>query len=264
MLGTQLFGKSDRGLLRADNEDDFLVSPEFLLCVVSDGMGGAPAGECASRIFTETAMEVFSGFSCRSEQETVELVQRAFLAANERIRQHTKQTPHHQGMGCTAEILAMAEDKFVIGHIGDSRTYRCRNNQLQQLTQDHTYLSEVLGNGSISPANWRKHALGHAISRAVGGEEKLSLDIIRGQMVFGDLYLLCSDGLTDMVQDSVIEGVLSSGVELPMKVETLVNLANSAGGHDNITIVLTEVGDQNLEARSLERQSRSAGRLQNL
>jgi len=243
MLGIQLFGKSDRGILRADNEDDFLVSPEFLLCVVSDGMGGAPAGEHASRIFTETALEVFSEFRCRSEQDTLELVQRAFLAANERIRQHTKETPHHQGMGCTAEILAMAEDKFVIGHIGDSRTYRCRNGHLQQLTRDHTYLSEVLRNGGASPANSRKHTMGHAISRAVGTEDKLSLDIIRGQMVSGDIYLLCSDGLTDMVQDSLIESVLSSGIELPMKVQTLVNMANSAGGHDNVTIVVTEVRD---------------------
>ena len=138
----------------------------------------------------------------------------------------------------------MAGDKFVVGHVGDSRMYRCRNNRLQQLTRDHTYLSEVLGKESINSANLRKHSVGHAISRAVGGEENLSLDIIRGQMVLGDQYLLCSDGLTDMLQDSVIEGVLSSRIELPMKVETLVNMANSAGGHDNITVVVSEVGDQ--------------------
>jgi protein phosphatase len=244
MLGIQFYGASDRGLLRADNEDDFLVSPEFLLCVVSDGMGGAPAGEHASRLFTETAQEVFSKYKSRSEQETLQLVQRAFLAANERIRQHAKQTPQHLGMGCTAEMLAFAEDKFVIGHVGDSRTYRCRDGHLQQLTRDHTYLSEVLGSGSASSDSLRKHAFGHAISRAVGGDDNLSLDIIRGQVVSGEIYLLCSDGLTDMVKDPVIESVLSSGIELPMKVQTLLNMANSAGGHDNITIVVSEVRDQ--------------------
>ena len=130
---TACFGKTDTGLRRSNNEDAFIVRPELGLCLVADGMGGAAAGELASNIFAETTLEVFSKTRGQPEQETFELVQRAFAWTNERILNHVKENPHHQGMGCTAELVAFSDESFVLGHMGDSRTYRFRTGQLKQL-----------------------------------------------------------------------------------------------------------------------------------
>jgi len=238
---TVCFGKTDTGLRRSNNEDAFIVRPELGLCLVADGMGGAAAGELASSIFAETTLEVFSKAEGQSEQETLELVQRAFAWTNERILNHVKENPHHQGMGCTAELVAFSDESFVLGHMGDSRTYRFRTGQLKQLTQDHSLVQDQLDQGLITPAEARNHPMRNVILRALGVKESLALDVLRGKTLSGDLFLLCSDGLTDMVDDTLIEEVLSSTMLLPQKVEKLIDLANSAGGRDNITVVLCEV-----------------------
>jgi protein phosphatase len=235
------FGKSHPGLKRSNNEDAFMLRPELGFCLVADGMGGAAAGELASSIFAETTLEVFSQAEGQSEQETIELVQRAFGWANERILDHVKENPHHHGMGCTAELVSFSDDSFVLGHMGDSRTYRFRNLQLKQLTEDHSLVQDQLDQGLITPAEARNHPMRNVILRALGVKESLSLDIVTGKTLSGDLFLLCSDGLTDMVDDTLIQEVLSSAMVLPQKVEKLIESANSAGGHDNITVVLSEV-----------------------
>ena len=235
------FGKSDRGLKRSNNEDAFVVRPDLGLCLVADGMGGAAAGELASSIFAETTLEIFSKVEGQSEQETLEIVQRAFGWANERILNHVKENPHHQGMGCTAELVVFSDESFVIGHIGDSRTYRFRTGALKQLTRDHSVVQDQLDKGLINPSEARNHPMRNVILRAVGIKESLSLDLVKGKIKSGDLFLLCSDGLTDMVDDTLIQEVLSSTMALPQKVEKLIDLANSAGGYDNITVVLSEV-----------------------
>ena len=235
------FGKSDSGLRRSKNEDTFIVRPELGFCLVADGMGGAAAGELASRIFAETTLEVFSKTEGQSGKDTLELVQRAFSWANERILNHVKENPHHEGMGCTAELVVVSNEGFVLGHMGDSRTYRFRNGQLKQLTEDHSLVQDQINQGLITPAEARNHPMRNVILRALGVKESLALDLVRGKTLRGDLFLLCSDGLTDMIDDSLIENVLSSTMVLPQKVEKLVELANSAGGHDNITVVLSRV-----------------------
>ncbi|MBW1746798.1 MAG: serine/threonine-protein phosphatase [Deltaproteobacteria bacterium] len=197
-----LVGKSDSGLKRRNNEDRFMVRSELGFCLVADGMGGAAAGEIASRIFAETTLEIFSTSAGRSEKETIELVQRAFNFANERILSHVKKNPHHKGMGCTAELMAFSDKGFVIGHIGDSRTYCLRDGQLKQLTQDHSLVQNQIEQGLITPAEARNHPLRNVILRAVGIKKKLALDLVRGITFSGDLFLLCSDGLSDMIDDN--------------------------------------------------------------
>jgi serine/threonine protein phosphatase PrpC len=238
---TACFGKTDTGLRRSNNEDAFIVRPELGFCLVADGMGGAAAGEIASGLFAETTSEVFSGAKAQSEQEMLELVQRAFARANERILNHVKENPHHQGMGCTAELVAFSDESFILGHMGDSRTYRFRTGQLKQLTQDHSLVQDQIDKGLITAAEARNHPLRNVIVRALGVNESLALDLLRGKTLSGDLFLLCSDGLTDMVDDTLIQEVLSSTMALHQKVEKLIGLANSAGGYDNITVVLSEV-----------------------
>lgn len=235
------YGKTDAGLVRPNNEDTFLVKSQLGFCLVADGMGGAAAGELASRIFAETALEVFSNGNDKSENKTLEKVQKTFHFANERILKHVEENPHHQGMGCTAEFIAFHEQGFVLGHIGDSRTYRNRSSQLKQLTKDHSLVQDQIDQGLISPEEARNHSMRNVIFRAVGVEDTFALDIIKGETFSGDLFLLCSDGLTDMVDDSQISKILSSATDLPQKTEALIKMAMSAGGKDNITVVLTEI-----------------------
>jgi PPM family protein phosphatase len=234
------FGTTDRGLRRPNNEDAFLVKPEFGFCLVADGMGGAAAGELASQIFSETTLEVFST-SDLSNSDPVHLVQQSFILANARILKHTDEIPEHKGMGCTSELMAFSGDKFILGHMGDSRTYRLKNGQLKQLSQDHSLVQEQLNKGLITPEEARKHTMKNVILRAVGVDETPALDLVRGNLSVGDLFLLCSDGLTDMVEDADISTVLESKALLKQKAEKLIELAKAAGGHDNITVVLIEI-----------------------
>jgi serine/threonine protein phosphatase PrpC len=258
------FGKTDTGLVRQHNEDTFLIKPDMGFCLVADGMGGAAAGELASRIFSETALEVFlkaKGRSeteireqaptstenngdvtiIRSETEILNQVQRTFNLANERILNHVKETPEHKGMGCTAELIAFYDKDFVIGHLGDSRSYRIQNGRLKQLTKDHSLVQEQIDQGLISPEEARNHTFRRVITRAIGVEERFDPDILRGKTNSGDLFLLCSDGLTDMVDDYQIHKILSLPVDLVQKTEKLVEMAKSSGGRDNITVVLSEI-----------------------
>ncbi len=241
MLAIQFSGGSHVGLRRRDNEDAYVVRPDLNFCAVADGMGGAAAGEEASRIFVETAEEVFSNTERISQDEGAQLVQKAFSWANERILDHVKRHPEHKGMGCTAELLAFFDSGFVLGHMGDSRTYRLRNGQFRQVSKDHSFVQDQLDQGLISQEEARNHRMRNIVLRAVGVKSELALDVIRGNVYAGDRFLLCSDGLTDMVQDADIEAVLVSGETLARQVDTLIELAKSGGGKDNVTVAIVHV-----------------------
>ena len=235
------YGKSDLGLRRSNNEDTFLVRTELGLSILADGMGGAAAGELASQIFVDTGLEIFTGAHARTEQQGLELLHKCYKLANERILRHVIENPRHEGMGCTAELLLFVDEKFVLGHVGDSRTYLYRNGQLRQLTKDHSLVQDQLDKGLITPAQARKHRLRNVILRAVGTQETLVVDFIRGKASPGDIFLLCSDGLTDMIDDRAILEVLSLPATIPEKTEALIRSAIAAGGYDNVTVILTEV-----------------------
>lgn len=241
MVDIRFCGKTDTGIRRLENEDVFVVFPELNLCALADGMGGAAAGELASRIFAEAVAETFSMARQRSERESMELVEQTYRVANERMVDHTRENPGHKGMGCTAELLAFFDQGYVLGHVGDSRTYLFRDGQLKRLTNDHSVVQLQVDQGLITPGDARTHPLRNVILRAVGTNEVLEVDLIRGRVLSGDLFLLCSDGLTDMVEDKVLQEVLAGDLRLPQKADRLVELANSAGGHDNVTVVLGEV-----------------------
>ena len=236
-----VFGKTDVGLRRKNNEDTFIVSPDKGYCLVSDGMGGSAAGELASSIFAETALEQFTGEPLINEQEIVNEIKQTFLVANEQILLHVKDNPDHKGMGCTGEIIAFWEQGFVIGHVGDSRSYRHRSGRMTQLTRDHSLVQDQVDQGRLTPEKARTHPYRNVINRAVGISDELSLDILKGKIRPGDIYVLCSDGLTDMVDDDTMQDILNSDLTLEQKTDTLVQTALSAGGRDNVTVVLAEV-----------------------
>lgn len=241
MKKIKYFGKSHTGLVRKNNEDTFVIEPDLHFCLVADGMGGAAAGELASGIFAESAHGIFGGCEISSDKNALENIQKAFQLANENILYHVAHNPHHEGMGCTAELITFFGQDFVLGHMGDSRTYRLRKGLLEQLTKDHSLVQEQIDKGELTPEQARNHSLRNVILRAVGIEESPALDIIRGKIYPDDMFLLCSDGLTDMLEDDVIGNVLRSDGSLSQKTEKLIELANIAGGKDNITVVLAEV-----------------------
>ena len=238
-LKIQGIGKTDVGLKRTNNEDAFVVRPDLGFWAVADGMGGAAAGEVASRIFVETATEAFASNSTAETQ--MDRVKNAFTLANRRMLDHVALHPDHAGMGCTAEILAISGDDIFIGHIGDSRTYRLRNAELKQLSVDHSLVAEQIKQGLISEQDARGHAMRHVILRAVGNKEPIELDLLKGKGLPGDIFLLCSDGLTDMVDDAAIQKCLTQEESLQALADQLIELAKAAGGKDNITVVLVKL-----------------------
>jgi PPM family protein phosphatase len=241
MQGIVSVGKTDVGLRRTNNEDSFVVRPGLTFVSVADGMGGAASGEVASRIFSETAIEIFSRNKTRSEEEMFNVVQTAFRAANDRIFETAQKNPEYRGMGCTAELLAFHNLRYVLGHVGDSRTYLFRQGQLRQMTKDHSLVQGQLDQGLITPDEALRHAHRNVILRAIGVDQVLEVDLLKGICMTGDIFLLCSDGLTDMVEDSVVMGTLSLDIDIGRKAEQLIDAAKSAGGNDNVTVVLCEV-----------------------
>lgn len=233
-------GKTDVGLRRTNNEDAYIIQKDAAFSAVSDGMGGAAAGEIASLIFVQTAQEVF-GTLPLSEQETYISVQEVFRLGNERILDHVTANPDHKGMGCTAELIGFYDDRYVIGHIGDSRTYLFRDGTLRQITKDHSLVQSQLDQGLISQEEARRHSLRHIVLRALGIGTAVSLDIIRGKILPRDIFLLCSDGLTDMIDDAAINDIMRAGKNLVTTIDLLIEAAKTAGGKDNITVVLCEV-----------------------
>jgi protein phosphatase len=234
------FGRTDQGRLRVKNEDSILVDQDAGFCLVADGIGGTAAGDIASQMFAHAAQKVFSA-EHETEDRISQLIQKTFLMANDAILKHVKTHPGCEGMGCTAELLALCEDRFVLGHMGDSRVYRLRGGELKQLTKDHSLVQEQLEQGLITPEEASHHALKNVILRAVGIRKNPSLDVLRGNTFPGDLFLLCSDGLSDMISDPLIFKHLNSGSDIRDTVENLISEANANGGKDNISVVLARI-----------------------
>jgi protein phosphatase len=241
-LKVRSFGKSDTGLVRSENQDVLVIEPELGLFLVADGMGGAASGELASSIFAQAALKIFSALKAHSEQERSDAVQAAFKLAHEKIQDHVRKHPDDQGMGCTAELATFFDESCCLGHVGDSRTYLLRGDELRQLTRDHSLVQDQIDHGLITSEQAKSHPLRNAILRSVGVDENLAVDFIRGDILRDDIFLLCTDGLTSMLDEILIRQVISAKLSLSQKVNRLIEEANSAGGHDNITVVLCEIG----------------------
>jgi len=228
------------GMVRPNNEDALYVNPEEGILSVADGMGGAAAGEVASSIFIEQIHNIPDMLG-KKQLEGVEFVKDVFLAANRSIIQHVEKNPAHAGMGCTAELLIFCADGYVLGHVGDSRTYLFRHGIIRRLGRDHTLVQEQMDQGMLSLEEAASHPMKNVILRAVGINDTLMVDIIRGKYQNGDIFLLCSDGLTDMIPDSQIAMILSHAESPATMAARLVDSANKAGGRDNITAVVSLV-----------------------
>jgi protein phosphatase len=238
MIRIESSARTDVGLRRSSNEDAFVSAAEHGILALADGMGGAASGEVASGIFVDTVRERMAGGPRSVPAEAEEFVRKTFLLANQRIRDLAAREPEHRGMGCTGEMVVFTGDRYVVGHVGDSRVYLFREGRLRQVTKDHSFVQEQVDHGRITPGQARVHPYRHMILRAIGIHDPLDVDLASGKAYPGDIFLLCSDGLSDMVGDPVIEERLASGLSLEEKADLLVRDACDAGGHDNVTVVL--------------------------
>jgi serine/threonine protein phosphatase PrpC len=222
---------TDTGLQRRANEDSLLArSPLF---VVADGMGGAQAGEVASRI----AVESFHGGLGDSSAPEERLAANA-LAANARIHELSQRNAEHAGMGTTLTAIYVGEEEVAIAHVGDSRAYCLRDGELLRLTDDHSLVDELIREGRLTPEEAEEHPQRSIITRALGPEETVEVDTRSFRARPGDVYLLCSDGLTSMVPEVRLAEILLAHRRLSDAGEALIAEANRAGGRDNITVIL--------------------------
>jgi len=228
------------GLVRSLNEDSYFADNRLNCFLVADGMGGQAAGELASSIMRETVEELCSCSAGRSSTDLQGMIARCFMTANVRILAHVKEVQSHAGMGCTADLLAFGDTAFVLGHVGDSRCYRLRERNLEQLSRDHTLVQSQFDQGLISKEQAKTHSMKNVLLRVVGVKKELEVDFIHGSVSPGDIFLLCSDGLTGMVDDQKILEILSYDGPLSLKATMLIDEALYAGGRDNVTVILIE------------------------
>jgi serine/threonine protein phosphatase PrpC len=244
---------TDTGLRRSANQDSGYASPRLL--VIADGMGGAAAGDLAS----SEVMHIIRKLDHDLEGDAMTALEQAVANANARLGELIAADPAVEGMGTTLEAMVWDGEKFAVAHVGDSRAYRLRGGELTQISTDHTFVQSLVDEGKISKAEARVHPHRSLLLRAMLGRDDNSADLSWLQPMLGDRYLLCSDGLTDMVSDDVIRRALMSET-IDMAATELVRLALEAGGYDNVTVVIGEFVEAGTEPD--ERLSSSDGQPQ--
>jgi PPM family protein phosphatase len=241
---------SDTGKKRRRNEDSYVVAPP--LFAVADGMGGAQAGEVASKL-AAAALEDTDPGSIAGPEKVTSLIQEA----NRRVYERAANDPSTSGMGTTMTVALVEGDEVTIGHVGDSRAYVVRNGELEQLTEDHSLVNELLKSGKLSREEAEMHPQRSVITRAVGTDPDVDVDAFTVSTGEGDVFLLCSDGLTDMVADEdILEIVEKHREDLDRATKALVSAANRGGGEDNITVIAFAIaagsGDETLRMPAAE------------
>ena len=229
-------GLSDVGRHRQANEDSYFMSAPVY--AVADGMGGAQAGEVASRIAVEQ-FESMGGPGAGPEATLAEIAR----TANRRIHELARADQSRAGMGTTLSAAMVSGDEVSIGHVGDSRIYRFRDDRLERLTTDHSYVQELVSQGRLTPEEAEVHPQSAIITRALGPEPEVEVDTFTIEGHDGDIYLICSDGLTGMVREGPMADILRGAGSLDDAASELVHVANENGGRDNITVVLFRLGE---------------------
>jgi protein phosphatase len=231
------FERSDTGRARRENEDSFYASSPMF--AVADGMGGAQAGEVASQLAVEVLQQGLPEREGSVEQRLRELV----VEANARINALSRTDDQRAGMGTTMTLVYVGEHEISVAHVGDSRLYRLRDGRFERLTDDHTLVEELVRQGKLTPQEADNHPQRSIITRALGPEAAVEADSHTWPARDGDVYLICSDGLTSMIPEAQVGELLASERSLPEAGRALIEAANAAGGRDNITVILFRLED---------------------
>lgn len=228
--------RSDIGLVRAVNEDSFLVTD--VLFAVADGLGGHEAGEVASRMAIDLLEEHLPYF----RSNPADKLRETFTRINTAIHQRSMSDENCKGMGITLTALLIQDGTAYIGHVGDSRAYLVRDNVIYQLTEDHSVVGELVRLGLLTKGEAKTHPQRHLLTRAIGTLPEVDIEIVNSKIEPGDRFILCTDGLSEAIEDSGILDVVTSNQTPPQVVDELINLANRNGGHDNVTVIAVFVG----------------------
>lgn len=235
---------TDTGKTRKVNEDSFFVSninddPSIVYCIIADGMGGHNAGEVASKIAIEQISDYIQKAYNKdlSQNQVINVLQHSMNIANRAIYAKALESDDCYGMGTTAVICLVHQDDAFIAHIGDSRAYIIRDNNMYQITTDHSMVEELVSNGTITREQADCHPQKNVITRALGDKSDVKADIYIHTYAKNDIILICTDGLTNMLRDSEILAEMTECEDMQSAVEKLVHLSNDRGGLDNITVV---------------------------
>ncbi|MEA3247313.1 MAG: Stp1/IreP family PP2C-type Ser/Thr phosphatase [Gemmatimonadota bacterium] len=236
--------RSDVGMVRSGNEDNFFAEADERrgVFVVADGMGGHAAGEVASEMAVQIVARHLLPMESLGDAMADELMAESIRDANRAIYERMLAEVDKQGMGTTASVLVLAGSQYLIGQVGDSRVYLLRDGALQQVTKDHSYVQEQVDAGLLTPEQARYHPYSNVITRCVGAGEVVEVDLYRGEVKPGDVFLLASDGLTGMVDDRRLQQILLARSSPGRIVDALIAEANGRGGLDNITAIVIQVG----------------------
>ncbi len=232
-------GLSDPGLIRSNNQDAYYIDPEGRFFIVADGMGGHAGGEQASCIATQEIQRYLVANWGDSSKSCEQLLEEALFQANQAILQDQQNHPERSDMGTTAVVVVFrSPESPLCAHVGDSRLYRLRESQLQQITEDHTWVARALKVGDITSDEARIHPFRHVLSRCLGREDLHQVDVQPLDVKGGDRLLLCSDGLTEELADEKISSYLQQTPLIDKAAMSLVEAAKEHGGHDNITVII--------------------------
>ncbi|MGI9265602.1 MAG: Stp1/IreP family PP2C-type Ser/Thr phosphatase [Gammaproteobacteria bacterium] len=245
---------TDTGMVRDHNEDAIGNNEDMGLMILADGMGGYNAGEVASGIAVQTITDLAVEGAHREERNDTDpstglmrqtiVLRDAVARANKIIYQTAQSQTHCEGMGTTLVAAMFYDDKISIAHVGDSRAYRLRNDKFEQLTMDHSLLQELVDRGFYSEEEAQRSTNRNYVTRALGVEPTVEVEVQEYEVLPEDIYLLCSDGLPDMVEDEDIHLTISTfNASLDVVGQQLVQVANDNGGRDNISVMLAEVID---------------------
>ena len=258
MMIYEICTDTDTGLARDNNEDAVALDAQTGLCILADGMGGYNAGEIASGMacaFIKSEMSRWlsqAGVNANSK-EVKRALEICVQNANHSIFNAANSNPQYTGMGTTLVVGVFQTGRLMLGHIGDSRCYRLRDGNFQQITKDHSLLQEQIDAGLITPEQALTSANKNLVTRALGVEDGVLLDVTEHRVETGDVYLMCSDGLSDMVRDQSIADIMLGDATLAQKATQLVAVANAAGGRDNISVVLTHAKGETVKRGFLSR-----------
>ena len=236
--------ETDPGMTRENNEDAVAVDSLSGLCILADGMGGYNAGEIASGmacafIKSEMSRWLSQAGKNANAKEVKRALEICVQNANHSIFNAANSNPQYTGMGTTLVVGVFQPGRLMLGHIGDSRCYRLRGSDFQQITKDHSLLQEQIDAGLITPEQALTSSNKNLVTRALGVEDAVLLDVTEHRVEEGDIYMMCSDGLSDMVRDHLIADIMLGYSSLEEKGRQLIAAANEGGGRDNISVVLT-------------------------
>lgn len=247
----QLHGQTDTGLHRNHNEDTIGCDENIALAILADGMGGHRCGEIASAITVSTILEHVRKKVKKLKSSKIDLqsgyniesliLERAITLANTNVYDSSRSNTQYKGMGTTVVAVLFYDNHFTVAHVGDSRLYRLRNDELIQITSDHSYIQELLDCGIYTTEQAKNSEYKNLITRAVGIDAKVQIDIQKDLTMPDDIYLLCSDGVNDMLEDDLIKSILSKNCDdLETAASEIIRSANENGGKDNISALLAK------------------------